>query len=255
MLWYKSWLELRFRLVCVLLVLFSQACFGWFAAREIAAGEARATKILTATGSGAMQGLAQQEAAAFASGMFLMAVAIAPVTALILAGAGMNTQTSYGMTPGFHGSMLYTLSLPVTRRQLLWTRAGLGALFYGIYLVLSVVVLVLVSPLGGVPVSFQNAIPYLPGLLAGSSFYYGLSVLLTAVFDEFWSSIAGFFIIGLASGYSIGGRASAGNLLALMQGSTIHTGQEWPWLAAFLWAACGVALVHAASLWLERREV
>ena len=49
-------------------------------------------------------------------------------TAIYLAGSGINSQTMYAATTGFHGSMLFTLSLPASRRRLLFARAGLGAL-------------------------------------------------------------------------------------------------------------------------------
>ena len=49
-------------------------------------------------------------------------------TAIFLAGSGVNSQTTYGLTSGSHGSMLFTLSLPVSRRRLLFVRAGLGAI-------------------------------------------------------------------------------------------------------------------------------
>jgi len=45
-----------------------------------------------------------------------------------LAGSGVNSQTAYSPAPGNDGSMLFTLSLPVSRRRLLFVRAGLGAL-------------------------------------------------------------------------------------------------------------------------------
>src|ERR1035438_4342070 len=61
-------------------------------------------------------------------GVHLGSVLLYIFTAIFLAGSGINSQTTYGLTSGFHGSMLFTLSLPVSRRRLLFVRAGLGAL-------------------------------------------------------------------------------------------------------------------------------
>jgi hypothetical protein len=54
-------------------------------------------------------------------------VAGSSLAAIILAGAGIKTQTA-GFRPskGLHGSMYYTLTLPVTRSRLLGVRATLG---------------------------------------------------------------------------------------------------------------------------------
>ncbi|MBL8228314.1 MAG: hypothetical protein JNL98_07550 [Bryobacterales bacterium] len=256
MLWYKSWLELRFRVLCTLFILFCLAAFITFSASGFASNESRVQRLVSAIGGGVNHsGISPVETAAIASAMFLVAAVIAPVMSLMLAGGGMNTQTNYGMTPGFHGSMLYTLSLPVTRRQLLWTRAGLGAACYGVSLILCVALIGVAYPLCGVPVSPANLVRFLPGLFAGSAFFYGLAVLLSAVLDEFWGGMAGFLIIGFLAGYSGGDKARIGEVTSLMRGLSILRGQEWPLLAACLWTVAGLALIYAASLWVERREV
>ena len=90
MLWYKGWLETRWRLLSAL----AWAGFGllpWTPEFD----PNRAT-VLT--------------------GMF----------ALILAGAGIVTQRSLRAPAGLHGSTYFTLSLPVSRFRLLAVRAGLG---------------------------------------------------------------------------------------------------------------------------------
>src|ERR1035438_4815038 len=61
-------------------------------------------------------------------GVHLGSVMLYIIAANFLAGSGVNSQTTYAATSGFHGSMFFTLSLPVSRRQLLFVRAGLGAL-------------------------------------------------------------------------------------------------------------------------------
>lgn len=256
MLWYKSWLELRFRLLCTLFILFCLAAFITVSASGFISNESRVQRLVNAIGAGVNHpGISPVETAAIASTMFLVAAVIAPVMSLMLAGGGMNTQTYYGMTPGFHGSMLYTLSLPVTRRRLLWTRAGLGAACYGVSLILCVALIGVAYPLCGVAVSPANLLRFLPGLLAGSVFYYGLAVLLSSVLDEFWGSMAGFLVIGFLAGYSGGDKARIGEVTSLMRGLSILRGEEWPMLPALLWALTGLVMIYAASLWVEWREV
>ncbi|MGH9763013.1 MAG: hypothetical protein ACREAC_19485, partial [Blastocatellia bacterium] len=51
---------------------------------------------------------------------------ISVMAAIFLAGAGIKTQPGFQNTKGLHGSMYYTLSLPVTRTRLLCVRVALG---------------------------------------------------------------------------------------------------------------------------------
>jgi hypothetical protein len=57
--------------------------------------------------------------------------------AVYLAGAGIRTQPAFSGTKSLHGSMYYTLSLPVSRFRLLAVRAGAGLLeMAGVILIL-----------------------------------------------------------------------------------------------------------------------
>jgi hypothetical protein len=90
MLWHKGWLETRWRFLFAL----AWAGFGWLPWTP-AFDQNRAT-VLT--------------------GMFAIAVA----------GAGIATQLPLRAAAGLHGSTCFTLSLPVSRFQLLAVRAALG---------------------------------------------------------------------------------------------------------------------------------
>jgi ABC-type transport system involved in multi-copper enzyme maturation permease subunit len=111
--------------------------------------------------------------------------------AIYLAGAGVNTQTMYAATTGFHGSMLFTLSMPVSRRRLLLARAGLGAILTG-FLVAIVAMYTLVHQTGGA--SAQAVAEYLLRALVCTMAVYALSVLLACVLDEMWQFMGGCFI-------------------------------------------------------------
>src|SRR5215472_11250642 len=50
------------------------------------------------------------------------------VIAIMLGGAGINTQAAFRATKGLHGSMYFTLALPVSRFRLLATRVAIGML-------------------------------------------------------------------------------------------------------------------------------
>lgn len=104
MLWYKSWLETRFRLVFALvgfLFLISVNSYG-----------------LVKLGKGASS--PGQHFVLGAQALYCL------IPALFLAGTGVDTQSSFRPVRGLHGSTLFTLSLPVSRLRLLVVRSTLG---------------------------------------------------------------------------------------------------------------------------------
>ncbi len=181
MLWRKAWLELRFRiLLAVGVSLYILATL--FTVTPEADRDEKTWKLFLVLYGGLML----------------------PITAKILAGAGINSQTSWGMLRGFHPSMGFLLAMPVSRLRLLATRvaAGGGALvaigsatFVGLFLL---------GPRFGIHLSLSDRWPALINMFVVSALFYCLAVLLSALLDEFWSGTVGLTILGAAAGYSFG---------------------------------------------------
>src|ERR1043165_5803785 len=101
MLWYKAWLETRWRIlmpmgmILMMLVLPNK------------------------------QGIGPPPPTAQRLQGFSIFWMIIPV---FLAGAGIRTESAFRATKGLHGSMYFTLSLPVSRLRLLAVRTGVGLL-------------------------------------------------------------------------------------------------------------------------------
>jgi hypothetical protein len=116
-------------------------------------------------------------------GLQLGSVLLYIFTAIYLAGSGINSQTMYAATSGFHGSMFFTLSLPVSRRRLLLVRAGLGALLTcGLVVIMAGYILHLRPE----ATSALQALMYMTRVIVCSMAVYALSVLLACVLDEMW---------------------------------------------------------------------
>src|ERR1700729_2211143 len=104
MLWYKGWLETRYRL---LFMLVSMSAFVIF---------------LASAGSNApYRGI--RPVVGFIS---VSVPAFVVMICAMLGGAGIATQSAFQATKGLHGSTLFTLSLPVSRLRLLAVRASIG---------------------------------------------------------------------------------------------------------------------------------
>ena len=156
MLWYKAWLETRWRfgfvLLCTAGLLFLPDFLNappnrWWIAIE------------------------------------LQSVLMGCFAGIYLAGSGINTQTFYGVTSGFHASMLFTLSLPVSRKRLLFVRAGLGALETCVVVLLNECLALHFRP---VTTSISQAFRYGFRAVVCTMAVYALSVFVACILDEMW---------------------------------------------------------------------
>lgn len=102
MLWMKGWYETRVRFLLLIV--------GTLIAAAVASGDSIHDANLSPQ---------QLEATTL--------IGVSVIASILLAGAGINTQSG-GIRPGkgLHGSMYYTLSLPVTRSRLFSVRVSLG---------------------------------------------------------------------------------------------------------------------------------
>jgi hypothetical protein len=170
MLWFKAWLETRWRFA----FLAGSTLLIWLTPLWIPA-----TGVHTSV-----------PAARFWMVIQLASVLLFIFTAIFLAGSGINTQGMYTFTPGFHGSMLFTLSLPISRRRLLFVRAGLGALQTCVLVVIMVVYILHLRP---ETTSVLQALIYLTRTIVCTMAIYAFSVLLLCVLDETWH-VSGAFL-------------------------------------------------------------
>jgi len=169
MLWMKAWLETRWRLLYVL-------------------GLPLAGLALRLTG-----GVHSAEDARKLVAWLSFFAIFSPI---YLAGAGIRTQTGLQATKGIHGSMYYTLPLPVSRFRLLSIRTACGFLETA-----AVDALVLSSAWLCIPaVRMLGTVDLLQLILAAivcTACFFFLSVLLATFLTESWQVFGGLFIVGL----------------------------------------------------------
>jgi hypothetical protein len=172
MLWYKTWLETRFKILFMLL-------FAVF-------------PIPLMTLSHPANPAPQPTLAAMAGGIGFFALYYSLVP-LLLAGSGIKTQALQARK-GLHGSMYFTLSMPVSRFRLLATRAGLGILeAFAVLAVAPCAVWIIFQPLR-THITPSDLLAYWVTLsVCGSAFYF-LGVLLSTILDDLtqnWTSMFG----------------------------------------------------------------
>jgi hypothetical protein len=157
MLWYKAWLETRWRFVFMM-----------------------ASMLFIA---GPLQSLLGAPPERMWGALRLGSFLLCCLAAIYLAGSGVNSQTTYAATSGFHGSMLFTLSLPVSRRRLFLVRAALGALETCAFIILSTCLMLAWRP---VATGAMQAATYIARTILCTMAVYAVSALLACVLDEMW---------------------------------------------------------------------
>lgn len=228
MLLYKGWLETRFR------VIFAAVLGFIYCLLFVSNGGSNDAPILGAAAVLSM---------------------CAALTALLLAGAGVATQSALLATRGLHGSTLYTLSLPVSRLRLIAVRAGLG------WVEMAAVVGVMCggmwlaySPLK-TAVSPAEMAGYAIAVIACTSSLYAITVLLSTFLDDTWRFFGSFVSFGTLWGLSnkLHLPASVNPFRAMVQGSPLiaHT---MPWAAMGVSLAFAGILLFAASRIAQMRE-
>ncbi len=167
MLWYKAWLETRWRLLLLAPMIGLMVLPHLFDTR---------------------QGSQWQ--------MWRALRAMSPLlywfAAMFLSGAGINTQTVYRTTAGFHKSMLFTLSLPVSRKQLFSVRAGLGAIETGLFVLVLAVTTLCAAP---VPPSALQSIDFVVRVLLCALAVYAAFAFLATFLDDMWRTGVGVFSV------------------------------------------------------------
>lgn len=165
MLWYKGWLETRFRLLFPLVFMGFLLVF-MYSVRNAAPVPGVRNPVF---------GIVM-----FSNPSFLV------VACAMLAGTGIATQPSFQASKGLHGSTFFTLSLPVSRFRLLATRASLGWLEMAALVGVFCFGMWFASPLLRATVTPVEMFEYGEAVIACISALYFVSVLLATVLDDQW---------------------------------------------------------------------
>jgi hypothetical protein len=225
MLWYKAWLETRWRFVFTA----GSMALVWLTVPFLGAPPERLWVSL--------------ELAAALLGCF---------AAIFLAGAGINTQTLYSGTTGYHGSMLYTLSLPVSRRRLFAVRAGLGAVETCAIVAVTAGVTLLFRP---ETTSASQALRYGLRAIVCTMAVYALSVMLACVLDEMWQFTGACLCLGAVLLMQF--RWSAAARFSPLRGMNLLSypvTAPMPWAPVIASIVCTGILLYASVLVLQRKE-
>jgi ABC-2 type transport system permease protein len=256
MLWHKAWLETRWRFISALLILTVVAggnVYDYLATRQLLPRLNVTTESPAAEATGLAGAI--REAIdiqkdfrgfvwyqAFRQSLSEMGVFFA----VLLGCGGLLSESS-------KGSALFTLSLPVTRKQLLGAKAGLGlAQLFAISIVPPLAISVL-APTIGQRFSAIDAIAHGICIFVVATVFFSLAAFLSTLFADIWRPML--IAIGIACAAAVASFAVPQlSIFSVMNGESYFRNGTLPWAGMLISAVLATALLYSAAETLERRD-
>jgi hypothetical protein len=147
---------------------------------------------------------------------------------------------------------MFTLSLPVSRQQIVFARAGTTLAELLLMALLPALVLPVLSPMVGEHYSLGEAVVHAVSLFVGGTVFFSLTFLLSSIFEQLWVpplimlGIAGLIAVARVVNPDLGRYTLAPVLTA----ESYFRGDGLPWTGLI---AC--AIVSTGLLWLAARNV
>lgn len=251
MLWYKSWLDTRWRFLLGLALLVIMACSNVFDYVEV-------EKLLPTIGGGSIGGkgrIGQAIAEAlevqqtyrgfvwynwFAQGLTfpLFAALVGSGTPLARSGRG----------------LLFTLALPAARSEWLDARVGVGLGQLLAFAVIPSLVYPLLSSVIGQQYGLGDALVHSACVFVAASVFFTLAVLLSTVFDDVWRPLLIACLAGLVLSFGESAVPTLPGLFAVMSAESYFYGGSLPWSGLLVSVVVSTALLYAARANIARRE-
>lgn len=251
MLWYKSWLDTRWRFLIGLALLLCSAAGTVFTYPQLA----KLLPLVPANMPGtigdeirkSVEVMRSYDGFVWANWFRQNLAEMATIFAALLGTAGLLSQS---------GGALFTLSMPVSRRRLLGVRAAAGLAELFVLAVVPSLLIPLLSPAVGQHYGAGSALIHALCLFAAVSVFFSVAVLLSTVFNDVWRPllIALTFAGVLAIVERLLLHSPAQGLFGVMRGETYFHGGRLPWAGLFASAAASAAILYGAAVNFARRD-
>ena len=151
------------------------------------------------------------------------------------------------------GSALFTLSLPVTRKQLLFARVGTGlAQCFAIAMVPSLVI-PLLAPIVGQNFSVIDSLAHGLCLFFVGTLFFSLASFLSTMFGDIWRPLLIAVLVACVAAMAQFVAPELG-LFKVMSGESYFRNGSLPWMGLVTTAVLASALLYSAAETLERRD-
>jgi len=257
MLWHKAWLETRWRFTTAMVILTLGAAgtvYDYLATERLLpqlTNSTITTPAAEATGFGSAIREAIDLQKTFRGFIWYQAfrqnlTQLGVFFAVLLGCGGLLSESS-------KGSALFTLSLPVTRRQLLGARTFTGLaqiLAIAIIPPLSISVL---APTIGQRFTIVDALAHGVCVFFVATMFFGLASFLSTLFGDIWRPLL--ISIGIACAAALlSFTVPQMNIFSVMNGESYFRTGALPWAGLLTSAVLAMALLYSAAETLERRD-
>jgi ABC-2 type transport system permease protein len=254
MLWYKAWLETRWRFLIGLALLMCSAAGVVFTYPSVV----KLMPLVPTLDVGGEIGRRIREAAELAreyrgyvwsQGFGQNLAQMATLFAILLGTGGLFSQSG-------DGAAIFTLSMPASRNRLLGVRAaaGLGELL--VLAVLPSLLIPLLSPAVGETYGVGTALVHSVCLFVASAAFFSLAFLLSTHFNDVWRPLL--IALGIAIVLALCEQVFRGlsryGIFAVMTGQTYFRTGAVPWTGLLASAAVSAAMLYAATMTFARRD-
>jgi ABC-2 type transport system permease protein len=253
MLWYKAWLETRWRFLIGLLMLVASAI-------GLVMVYPRVLELMPLANTvdvGGEIGRRIREAAELSrdyrgyvwSQWFRQNLVELGTLFAVLLGIG-------GLVAQRGDAALFTLSLPVSRPQLVFVRVAVGLAELFVLCVVPQILISLVSPAVGQSYPVGDALVHALCAFVAATVFFSLAYLLSTVFSDVWRPllIALGFALALACLEQFVDGASRIGVFEVMSGASYFRTGSLPWLGLFFSTAASATLLYAAAAHVASRD-
>jgi len=154
------------------------------------------------------------------------------------------------------GEALFMLSLPASRNRLLGVRAAAGLAQWLVMALLPSLLIPLLSPAIGERFGLLDALAHGLCLFFAGAVFFSLAVLLSTLFAGVWRplllALLAAVIVSIPD--QLGGAWSRYSLSGVMSGEALYRNGRLPWLGLFATAALSATLLYGAARNLARRD-
>ena len=254
MLWYKSWLETRWRFLIGVGLLTISACGTVLYYPEV-------MKLMPMAGSIDVSGeigrriqegveLARSYRGYIWSQWFSQSLTQMGTLFAILLGSGSLVSQGSG------SAMLFTLSLPASRNRLLGVRTATGLAEWFVIALIPSLAIPFLSPAVGERYSVVSALVHAACVFVAGAVFFSLAVLLSAMLGDLLRPllIACTVAVLLALGEVVLGGLSRVGPFAVMSAESYFRGNGPPWLGLTLSAGASLAMLYVAAVVLARKD-
>lgn len=254
MLWYKSWLETRWRFLIGAAILLCSAVAMVAMYPRFVALLPLVPGVDTSTDLGRLirdnAELARTYRGYIWSQWFRQSLPqVWTLFAALLGAGGLLSETS-------RGGALFTLSMPVSRARLIGTRTAAGLIELFALTVLPALALPLVSPAVGETYRMTDAMVHAVCLFVGGAAFFSLAVLLSTLFADVWRPLL--IALGVAGALGVNERAFRAfapyGLVGLMSGESYFRSGQLPWAGLAISAAASAALLASAVVSIQQHD-